>query len=107
MGLEMYVTETPTFTTPDYRTRYVTPCVSDRKDPMDFEWYRGTGIDPQRHPLAPVIRFGACQNCESANVLVIAAQHNVHRMSGDVYYDYELSCNDCNRFTRVSFAGND
>lgn len=69
-------------------------------------WYRGSGIAPEEHPLARHIPFGGCQGCGAADVHVIAAHHDVHLMSGDVYYDYELVCRVCGVFTRRSYSEN-
>jgi len=37
---------------------------------------------------------------------VIAAQYNVHPMSGDLYYDYEMVCEACGQFTTASYCEN-
>jgi len=107
MGYECYITDSPVFVPENFREAFDTPCDIRRADPMDFEWYKGSGVPRDRHPLGGSIKFRACAACESENVLVIAAQWNVHRMNGDEYYDYELVCDDCGKFTRVSFADND
>lgn len=105
MGSSRWLGDSPRFTRPDYKTYYRDPCV--REEDFGKTWYRGTGIVRSEHPLADRLSFSTCDGCESRDVLVIAAQRSVHPMSGDLYYDYELECCRCGRFTARSFAGND
>ena len=44
--------------------------------------------------------------CESKDVLVIALQGCVSMHSGDAYYDFELRCNACGKFSVYSYAEN-
>jgi hypothetical protein len=98
------INQSPRFAPGDYRTRYSAPCAPF--DERGQRWYKGTGVAPAAHPLAGAIGFGACASCASAQVLVIAAQHSVHMMSGDIYWDYELACEACGIFTSRSYAEN-
>jgi hypothetical protein len=75
-------------------------------------WYHGTGVPPKEHPGRNLIRpldyamlSAKCLYCESKSVLVIALQGCVSH-SGDAYYDYEIICSDCNRFSACSYAEN-
>ncbi|MEX2683498.1 MAG: hypothetical protein Q6373_018115 [Candidatus Sigynarchaeota archaeon] len=70
------------------------------------DWYTGTGIRPDDHPLARFISFSGCGSCGSDDVLVIAAQWCVAYHSGDVYWDYEIACNACGKYTRCSYCEN-
>ena len=107
MSAEFYVSKKPSLTSLNYKTKYDTPFVVEKKKKTGFEWYRGTGVEPRLHPLKDQINFIDCRNCNSKNVHVIAAQWNVNLTNGDQYYDYELGCLDCEKFTRVTFADND
>ena len=76
-------------------------------------WYIGSGISPESHPGRNIIRplenamlTSKCLYCESQNILVIALQGCVNMNSGDAYFDYELICKDCNKFSAVSYAEN-
>lgn len=103
MGLNSWVHKTPALTLADYQQCFA----SDGAVFADGSgWYRGTGIAPAAHPLAGEIPFAGCEHCTSRNVLVIAAQRSIHPMSGDEYWDYELVCQICGRFTQRSYAEN-
>ena len=107
MALDTWIRDTPALAAKDYKTRYSTPCQPrDSQQEMGFEWYVGTGIEPAAHPLEGQIHFAGCGACGSEQVLVIAAQWNVHLMSGDVYWDYEVECQTCQKFTQRSYAEN-
>lgn len=97
------VKDTPSFVSIDYKTAYAEACLKI-EGPQD--WYKGTGVSAEKHPLSGCVTFGPCVGCGSRNVLVIAAQFNVHPFSGDSYYDYELACLDCERFSTVSYSEN-
>jgi len=99
--------EEPRLTESDYKTRYESPCVFDGGGDGDFDWYRGTGIKKKDHPLSKKVWPGDCGHCESDDVLVIAAQHNVHTFSGDEYWDAEIACNECEKYTHFSYVDND
>jgi hypothetical protein len=99
------VRDTPYFVPADYQTHFAEPCAFFPNYKMQ-DWYLGTGIKPGDHPLAWRIPFDNCGQCQSANVLVIAAQFVVHPMSGDLYWDYEIVCADCGKFTTRSYAEN-
>ncbi len=106
MPFNQYVANEPNFTRKNFKTHYKEPVVEEKEN-IGFHWYRGQGIKASKHPLRQHIDFGTCANCESSDVLVIAAQFNVHMMSGDKYYDYEIECQACGKFTRASYAEND
>lgn len=104
MALDVWVRDSPGLVPAAYKTRFDSAC---QRQVDGFEWYKGTGVAPGDHPLASCIPFKACEACGSDRVLVIAAQWNVHWMKGDEYWDYELECQMCKKFTQRSFADND
>ncbi len=99
----------PAFALNDYKTRYAAPCALDDElsNAQHQDWYTGTGIRPADHPLAGQIYFDGCGHCGSDDVLVIAAQWCVSEHSGDAYWDYEVVCNSCGKYTQRSFCEND
>ena len=100
MGLQTRHTDKPQFIREDYATAYTEACT--RVDGPQT-WYLGTGIAPDDHPLADDISLVMCDACKSLDVLVIAAQHNIHPFSGDAYWDAEIACNECGKFTQGSY----
>ena len=104
MAFEYFITDNPCFVPHNYLEIYGDPCKIIREGPMDHEWYRGFGIPPEEHPLNHKIPFCDCHNCESVNVLVIAAQYDVNALDGEEYYNYELFCEDCEKFTRACYV---
>ena len=100
-----WTVDTPYLAPEDYKTRFDAPCIYFPNYKMQ-DWFLGTGIKPSDHPLAWRIEFGGCGHCQSNNVLVIAAQYSVHPFSGDLYWDYEIVCNECGKFTTRSYSEN-
>jgi len=86
------ISDNPEFIEMDYLNKYKKKCTLIKGNQ---DWYKGTGISIEEHPLSKKINMSGCKNCESNNVKVIAAQRCVHMFSGDVYWDYELFCIDC------------
>jgi hypothetical protein len=96
------VSDTPRFIAADYEATYSEPYVKVRQYGQD--WYLGKGVRWEDHPLKgyiPKYRWG---NCESENVKIIAAQWCVSYASGDQYFDCELICADCGKYTQYSYA---
>lgn len=104
MSVDTWVNDKPMLISEDYKTIYDSPCEAQSSD--DFPWYRGTGIAPLRHPIHGHIPFqyASCGNCESKDVLVIVAQWNVSYSNGDRYWDYEIECQECGKFTKRSYC---
>lgn len=96
-------TLTPYFVPTDYKESFPNPCALYRNG---RDWYKGTGIAPDQHPLSRDIPFGPCDGCQSNDVLVIAAQWNSHPYSGDVYWDYEIECQTCQQYSQHSYSEN-
>lgn len=68
--------------------------------------YSGNGISLHEHPLyKKPIKMKPC-NCGSFNAKVIFAKYCIHPMSGDLYWDYEIFCPDCKKYTLRSYAEN-
>ena len=107
MGVSTYLNDTPRCTSEDYRTRYDEPCVFDGGGDGNYDWYRGTGISIKEHPLSDKVWPGNCGHCKSEDVLVIAAQWNVHPFSGDEYWDCEVACEECGKYTHYSYVDSD
>ncbi len=98
----------PVFAPADYKTRFKVPCAVDGELSNSYHqtWYAGTGIRPAEHPLEGYIGFSGCGSCGSGDVLVIAAQWCVSYASGDAYWDYEIACNACGKYTQRSYCEN-
>jgi hypothetical protein len=86
---------------------YTDRCVPDPDNSGLSKIYWGTGISYEEHPLKDKFSFYVCGNCESKSVKIIYAKWAVHPMSGDVYWDYEIHCEDCGKYTTYSYAEND
>lgn len=97
----MSTTTIPRLVPADYKTVFTAPCAR-------FEggqtWYKGTGVAPAVHPLHLPVE--GCEACQSTEVLVIAAQYSSSPMNGDEYWDYEIECQACGKFTQRSYADN-
>lgn len=100
-----WVRDKPRFVPENYKEVFASPCEKFKESGQ--EWYKRTGIPPEEHPLKGNIWFSGCENCESEKVKVIAAQWSVSFHSGDQYFDYELFCENCGKYTQRAFADND
>ena len=101
------VRDEPYFVPKNYKREFKEPCKPDEDNDYDQEYYRGSGISPEEHPENGRINFSTCGNCGSTNVLVLYTQWSVSVHSGDCYWDYEIVCNDCGKFTTQSYSEND
>ena len=101
------VTETPSFVPKGYETEYTEPLIADEKNEGISQEFYGTGAPIDGHPLERHINFSDCGECKSSNVKVIYASWNVSTASGDAYWDSEIVCEDCGKFTARSFNEND
>ena len=106
---EFSPTDTPKMVDANYKELYSDPCLADNENSGFKMIYYGTGIRRDSHPLKKRINMRGCGNpkCGSEHVKVIYAQWSVHPMSGDKYWDYEIFCEDCKKFTLRSYAEND
>ena len=100
------ISETPRMVDEDYKEKYPEDCIADEDNSGLKKIYFGSGIAPSKHPLKKHVRFGKCENCNDPDVKVIYAQWSVHPMSGDAYWDYELFCEKCKKYSSRSYAEN-
>ncbi|MBD3404628.1 MAG: hypothetical protein GF411_00655 [Candidatus Lokiarchaeota archaeon] len=101
------VHDTPQLASGDYATIFTQPVVPNEDNSGIKKIFQGTGIRIEKHPCKNRIEMCGCESCDSDNVLVIFTQWSVHPFSGDCYWDYELICNDCGKYTLRSYAGNE
>ena len=103
----MYISKSdePKIAKKDYMNIYNVDVVKERFSVQD--WYFGSEIKPDEHPLRNHINFDHCSNCQSKNVKVIAAQWCVSYHSGNAYWDYEIIFEECGMYTQNSYAEND
>lgn len=95
----------PRFARPDYTTHHTRPVFDVNEGGQT--WYYGTGIAPAQHPLCDRINFySQCEQCSSTDLLVVAAQWNVHIWTGDTYSDFEMHCQSCGEFLVGGHADN-
>ena len=99
------ISDEPRLADKNYKTKYNKQCIN-LKDGLEV-LYEGTGISPNNHPFKKRIRMWGCRNCDNEEVKVIYVRWVVHPMSGDKYWDYEIHCEKCNKYSQYSFAGND
>ena len=100
------VGDVPRLAPSDWKTRFTEKLVPGEKNDWDGSTYRGTGVPIEDHPLKRNCNMHGCGNCESDNVKVIYAQWSVSVASGDAYWDYEVICEDCGKYTSRSFSEN-
>ncbi|MFW9787216.1 MAG: hypothetical protein ACFFE2_09720 [Candidatus Thorarchaeota archaeon] len=86
---------------------YSEPIIERDNNDYTSREYHGSGVPIEEHPLKEYINMKGCGVCESSNVKVIYGQWSVSTASGDVYWDYEIACMDCGKFTARSFNEND
>ncbi|MBD3253910.1 MAG: hypothetical protein GF383_02405 [Candidatus Lokiarchaeota archaeon] len=103
--MDEWICDSPQLISKDYREKYTSACEKYKESGQI--WYKGMGIPIENHPLKDYIWFKGCGNCESNEVKIIAAQWSVHPMSGDRYWDYEIFCENCGKYTQRAFAEND
>ena len=101
------VTDEPSFVSKDFETDYSEPIIENERNEMVWMEFYGTGIPIENHPLKNHINFSSCGACKSSNVKVIYGMWCVSTASGDAYWDSEIVCEDCGKFTSRSFNEND
>ncbi|MBN2228469.1 MAG: hypothetical protein JW779_02675 [Candidatus Thorarchaeota archaeon] len=100
------ITDEPRLASKSWMTDCTEPLIPGENNDMLASVFTGTGVLIHAHPLNKRIAMRGCGNCESMNVLVIYAQWSVSTASGDAYWDYEILCNDCQKYTSRSFSEN-
>ena len=101
------ITDSPSFVPKGYETEYSEPLIANEENEGIWQEFYGTGVPIDGHPLKKHINFYSCGECESSEVMVIYATWSVSTASGDAYWDYEIACRDCGKFTARSFNEND
>jgi hypothetical protein len=101
------ITDIPSFVCEDYASQHPEPIIEDSQNDWTEREYYGSGISVENHPLKSHINFNGCGECESENVKVIYSRWCVSTASGDAYWDYEIICENCGKFTARSFNEND
>lgn len=101
------ITDSPSLISKEFETEYSDPLIENNKNDGTWREYYGTGVTINAHPLRDYINMKGCGECKSTNVKVIYGKWCVSTASGDVYWDYEIACLDCGRFTARSFNEND
>ena len=101
------VTDEPRIASKDYATAFSEPLIPEEDNDWIAMVFRGSGISIDEHPLKGRANMYGCGECKSDNVLVIYGQWSVSTHSGDAYWDYEIVCGDCGKFTARSFSDND
>jgi hypothetical protein len=105
--LYVRVSDYPQLAAVDYETRYDQPLVPDEDNDLTGMTFRGKGCKIEDHPLKDRTNMHGCEECKSEDVLVIYGQWSVSTHSGDSYWDYEVVCQDCGKYTARSFNEND
>ena len=101
------VNDHPVLAPQNYTECYEQPIIENPKNEWTWCEYYGTGVPIKGHPLAGKVNLYGCAECKSDNVTVIYAKWCVSTISGDAYWDYEIKCEDCGKFTARSFNEND
>ncbi|MBN2227951.1 MAG: hypothetical protein JW779_00035 [Candidatus Thorarchaeota archaeon] len=83
------------------------PLIPNESNEWTWMEYIGSGVEIAGHPLKDRCNMRGCAACESENVRVIYGKWCVSAHSGDAYYDYEIVCLDCGKFTARSYNEND
>ena len=101
------VTDSPSFVSNEFESEYAEPLIANERNEGVWQEFWGTGVPFEEHPLKSHINFYGCGECKSSNVDVIYGHWSVSTASGDDYWDYEIVCKDCGKFTDRSFNEND
>jgi hypothetical protein len=108
LTIDEWVNDQPSHIEKNYKSTFRPPIEEVRKGGQD--WFLGTGVLWKDHPLKDYIPEWAgtrCGNCKGTNTKIIAAQWSVSYASGDSYWDCEIFCEDCEKYTQRAFSEND
>ncbi len=97
-----WVNDTPKLIEADYKTRYTDPFIEIEEGGQT--WYKGTGVAWENHPLKGHFPKYPCGNCGNKDVKIIAAQWSVSYASGDAYWDVEIACEQCGKYTKYAYT---
>lgn len=86
--------DAPALVPKDYLDRFPEPCKFYN---YRGNWFLGSGIYPDQHPLNQYISFTGCAECKTSAYFVIAAQryNNVVEFG----FEYETHCLKCHKYT--------
>ena len=101
------VNDSPVLASKDYKTQYDKPIVPSEDNEWVWMEFFGSGVHINEHPLESKCNMYGCGECKSDNVQVIYGKWCVSVHSGDAYWDYEVACSDCGKYTARSFSEND
>ena len=104
MSYSTYWSNTPQFAPPDYRTTITKPTTVERGGQT---WIFTPGCAPEDHPWSEEMNVGAFPERDKYTYEVIAMQHNIHPMNGDIYWDVEAYCPEKDKYITISYADND
>ena len=99
--------DNPKMVEKNYKEIFKEPCIPTINNDYDWQEFKGTGVKLEDHPLNGTIPMRECPNCDSKDVKVIYAKWCVSVHSGDTYWDYEIFCEACKKFSLRSYAEND
>ncbi|MHA1379194.1 MAG: hypothetical protein ACTSRG_12500 [Candidatus Helarchaeota archaeon] len=98
------VTKKPQFIEKKYKKKYKEPY----KEVVEFgqEWLKGRGVLWIDHPLKNKIPKWAtiCGNCKNDETKIIAAHWEIDIHTGNPFWDCEVYCDKCKRYTQYSLA---
>ncbi|TFG32491.1 hypothetical protein EU527_10065 [Candidatus Thorarchaeota archaeon] len=100
------ISESPRLAQKDWLTSFNELLVPDENNDYISMIYRGKGVKIDEHPLKDRLYMYGCGNCRSINVRIIYAQWSVSVVSANEYWDYEVFCDDCKKYTSRSFSEN-
>jgi len=100
------ISDSPRLASDDWSSMSSEPLVADDSNDYTSMIYRGNGVKIDAHPLKDRLHMNGCGNCRGENVLIIYAQWSVSTASGNEYWDYEMFCRDCGKYTSRSFSEN-
>jgi hypothetical protein len=101
--MEVTVSEKPRFIEANYKEIYKENIVTI-KDSHGEKIFKGLGVVIDEHPLKRLCLMSEpCEDCKSKNVLVIYAKWQLHYGTGDSYVSYEILCQDCGKYTSITW----
>ena len=108
--VDVWVGKKPRLIEKDYKTIYKEPakCVEGSLSSTGAV-FKGTGAYKKDHPHMGFIPEWAivCGKCKNDNPLILYTHWVVNIHSGDAYWDVEVFCEKCKRFTLRAYAEND
>lgn len=100
------ISDLPRLAPKEWKSIFNEELVPDQNNDWDGLIYRGTGVVIDEHPMKDRLHMHGCGNCNSEDVIIIYAQWSVSVASGNEYWDYEMFCKNCEKYTSRSFSEN-